>query len=53
MNFVPLAKIDKVFSLKKKNKKIKMILEKSGNSVSPEKWEPRFEKSLEKLFLFM
>ena len=38
MNCVLFAKMDKVFS--KENKTLKKILEKSGNFVSPEKWEP-------------
>ena len=33
-----IAKMDQVFS--KENKTLKKILEKSGNFVSPEKWEP-------------
>ena len=37
MNCVLFAKMDRVFSLKKKH--LKKILEKSGNFVSPEKWE--------------
>ena len=43
MNCALFAKMDKVFSLKKTLKntgKWKKILEKSGNFVSPEKWEP-------------
>ena len=45
MNCVLFVKMDQVFSLKKLSiKKIlengKKILEKSGNFVSPEKWEP-------------
>ena len=46
MNCVLFAKMDQVFSLKKQQdiKKIlengKKILEKSGNFVIPEKWEP-------------
>ena len=45
MNCALFVKMDKVFSLKNKTlKKIlkngKKILEKSGNFVSPEKWEP-------------
>ena len=44
MNCVLFAKMDQVFSLKNKTLKNtgkwKKILEKSGNFVSPEKWEP-------------
>ena len=45
MNFVLFAKMDQVFSkdnktLKKNLENVKRILEKSGNFVSPEKWEP-------------
>ena len=46
MNYVLFAKMDKDFSLKKQSiKKIlekwkKKILEKSGDFVSPEEWEP-------------
>ena len=45
MNCVLFAKMDQVFSEENKTlKKIletwKIILEKSGNFVSPEKWEP-------------
>ena len=40
MNCVLFAKMDQVFSFKKKNKNIKKILEKSENFVSLEKWEP-------------
>ena len=46
MKCVLFAKMDQVFSFKKKQniKKIlekwEKILEKSGNFVSPEKWEP-------------
>ena len=44
MNCVLFAKMDQVFSLKSKTLKNtgkwKKILEKSGNCVSPEKWEP-------------
>ena len=46
MNCVLLAKMDQVFSkenktFQKNNLKFgKKILEKSGNFVSPEKWEP-------------
>ena len=45
MNCVLFAKMDQIFSLKNKTlKKIlekwKKMLEKSGNFVSPEKWEP-------------
>ena len=45
-HLVLFAKVDKVFSLKKNKTlkkywtKWKKILEKSGNFVSPEKWEP-------------
>ena len=38
MNCVLFAEMDQVFSLKIID--IKKILEKSGNFVSPEKWEP-------------
>ena len=46
MACVLFAKMDQVFSLKKQTKhfknpgKMEKILEKSGNFVSPEKWEP-------------
>ena len=45
MKCVLFAKMDQVFSLKKQNiekilEKWQTILEKSGNFVSPEKWEP-------------
>ena len=44
MTCVLFAKMDHVFSLKNKTLKntgkIKKILEKSGNFVSPKKWEP-------------
>ena len=65
MNCVLFAKVDQVFSLKKKqqNNKKKIwekwnkILEKPGNFVSPEKWEPwlhvaRFKQSVAKLAQF-
>ena len=45
MTFLLFAKIDQVFSLEKKNfkkgtGKMGKKLEKSGNFVNPEKWEP-------------
>ena len=47
MNCALFAKMDQIFSLKKKQQNIKKILEKwqkilakSGNFVSLEKWEP-------------
>ena len=40
MNCVLFAKIDQVFSLKKHWENGKKILEKSGNFVRSEKWEP-------------
>ena len=47
MNYVLFAKMDKDFILKKTTKHLKntgkvdkKILEKSGNFVSPEEWEP-------------
>ena len=44
MNCILFAKMDQVFSLENKTLKntgkIEKILEKSGNFVSPEKWEP-------------
>ena len=41
MNGVLFARMDQVFSLKKKTlEQWKKILEKSGNFVSQEKWEP-------------
>ena len=45
MNCVLFANMDQVFRLKNSKKntgKWKNILEKSGNFVSPEKWEPCF-----------
>ena len=44
MHHVSFAKMDQVFSLKNQNFKNILedgkILEKSGNFISPEKWEP-------------
>ena len=40
MNCVLFAKMDKVFSLKQAKQNIYKKLEKSGNFVSLEKWEP-------------
>ena len=52
MNCVLFAKMDQVFSLKNKTLKNtgkwRKILEKSGNFVSLEKWEPCFELNLKR-----
>ena len=40
INYVSFAKRDQVFSLKNTGKMEEKILEKSGNFISPEKWEP-------------
>ena len=53
MNFVLFAKTDHIFSLKnrtlKNTGKWQKILEKSGNFVSPEKWEPWTSEKLDQL----
>ena len=51
MKCVLFAKMGEVFS--KENKTLKKILEKSGNFVSPEKWEPCSESMQCEQFLYI